>query len=204
MVPILGIVGGIGSGKSLVAGELVKHGGYLIAGDALGHEALRQPDIKDQVVQRWGRQLLDEQGEIQRRRLARKVFADPKELRALEDLVFPWIGRRINEEIAKARRDPALRMIVLDAAVMMETGWDKCCDRVIFVDAPRDVRLQRLLSRRGWSAQDVQERESSQLPVDEKRRRANEVIDNTQTPAHVAEQIAKLLREWNILSVPAY
>ena len=69
--PIVGIIGGIGSGKSLVAGELVKHGGYLIAGDELGHEALRQDEIKDKVVKRWGRDLLvDEQGEIQRRLLA--------------------------------------------------------------------------------------------------------------------------------------
>ena len=88
MTMIVGIVGGIGSGKSLVAGELVKHGGCLIAGDMLGHEALRQPDIKEKVIERWGRDLL-EGGEIQRRRLAQKVFADPKELRALESLVFP-------------------------------------------------------------------------------------------------------------------
>src|SRR5438309_2232365 len=98
-VPIVGIVGGIGSGKSVVAGELVKQGGYLIAGDLLGHEALRQPDIKEKVVQRWGRDLLDGQGEIQRRRLGHKVFVDPAELRALEAMVFPWIGRRIREEI---------------------------------------------------------------------------------------------------------
>ena len=121
--PILGVIGGIGSGKSLVAGELVKHGGYLIAGDALGHEALRQVDIKDKVLRRFGRDLVDETGEIQRRRLGRKIFADARERRALEDLVFPWIGRRMAEEIAKARLDPAVRLIVVDAAVMMEAGW---------------------------------------------------------------------------------
>src|ERR1700730_19219402 len=91
--PVIGIIGGIGSGKSLVAGELVKHGGYLIAGDALGHEALRQADIKDQVLRRFGRDLVDETGEIQRRRLGRKVFADARERRGLEGLGFPWSGR---------------------------------------------------------------------------------------------------------------
>src|SRR5438132_14343502 len=102
---ILGIVGGIGSGKSLVADELVQMGGTLIAADKLGHEALRQADIKDKVIERWGRELLDEKGEIQRRVLGRIVFADAKELRALEALVFPYIGKRIQEEIAKARQD---------------------------------------------------------------------------------------------------
>jgi dephospho-CoA kinase len=196
---IVGVLGGIGSGKTLVAAELVKHGGYLITGDALGHEALRQPDIKEKVLRRWGRDLLDAEGEIQRRSLAHKVFADPKELRALEGLVFPWIGKRIKEEIAKARSAATAPLIVLDAAVMMEAGWDKNCDRVIFVDAPRAVRLERLRTQRGWSAEEVLARENSQLPADDKRRRADAVIDNAATPAQVGEQVRTLLRQWGIV-----
>ena len=118
--------------------------------------------------------------------------------------MFPWIGRRIGEEIAKARQNPTVRMIVLDAAVMMEAGWDKNCDRIIYVDAPRAVRLQRLLNKRGWSTRDLLDRESAQLPEDDKRRRADAVIDNSQTPAHVAEQVEKLLREWQIIPAPAH
>jgi dephospho-CoA kinase len=196
--PLIGIVGGIGSGKSLVAAELVKRGGYLISGDALGHEALRQPAIKEEVLKRWGRELLDENGEIQRRRLGQKVFADPAELQALEALVFPWIGRRIVEEIGKARRDPAVRLIVLDAAVMMETGWDRNCDRVIYVDAAADVRRQRLLSQRGWSDKEIQDRERSQMPLDEKRRRADAVLDNSGTPARLGVALDELLASWGI------
>jgi dephospho-CoA kinase len=198
MIPIIGIVGGIGSGKSLVAAELVKRGGYLIAGDALGHEALRQPALKDKVIERWGRAVLDDRGEIQRRVLGHKVFADRAELRALEDLVFPWIGGRIREEIARARANPAVRLIVLDAAVMMEAGWDKSCDKVLFVDAPPAVRLQRLRDRRGWSEQDLKDRESAQVPLDEKRRRADAIIDNSGEPPEVARQLETLLRLWNI------
>ncbi len=136
--PVLGIIGGIGSGKSRVAEEFVKHGGWLITGDALGHEALRQPAIREEVVKRWGLDLLDSNGAIERRRLAHIVFRDPKALRALEGLVFPWIGRRIWEEIAKAR-DRGVPFIVLDAAVMVEAGWDKNCEHVIFVEAPREA-----------------------------------------------------------------
>ena len=197
--PIVGIIGGIGSGKSLVAGEFVKHGGWLIVGDTLGHEALRQPAIKAEVTRRWGRDLLDEQGAIKRRALGQMVFRDPHELRALETLVFPWIGRRIWEEIAKARLDPAVRLIVLDAAIMMEAGWDKNCDRVIYVEAPPDVRLARLQGKRGWSAREVAERESSQLPLDDKRRRADAIIGNSGTPDQVTEQVDKLIREWKIV-----
>lgn len=196
--PIIGIIGGIGSGKTLVATELVKHGGYLISGDQLGHEALRQDEIKAKVVERWGKELLDERGGIQRRLLGKRVFADINELRALEVLVFPYIGRRIGEEIDKARSDPAVRMIVVDAAVMMEAGWDHHCDRVLFVEAPRQARLERL-EKRGWSEQDLAEREKAQMPPEEKRRRADAIIDNSGAPQRVPEQIEQVLRAWGMM-----
>ncbi len=198
MKPIIGIIGGIGGGKSLVAGELVKRGGYLIAGDLLGHEALRQPDIKARAVERWGRAILDEGGEIRRRLLGKIVFADVQELRALEGLVFPFIGNRIRKEIDKANDDPAARLIVLDAAVMMEAGWDRACDKVIFVDAPRAVRLQRLLANRGWSEREVTAREKAQLPLPVKQARADGIVDNAGPPEKAAGQIDKLLREWGM------
>ena len=198
MTPIIGIIGGIGSGKSLVAAELVKNGGYLIQGDQLGHEALRQPDIKAKVVERWGQDLLDDKGEIKRRALGLIVFADLNELRVLEGLVFPWIGKRIVEEIARARTDPNVKRIILDAAVMMEAGWGGVCDQVIFVDTPPEVRYQRLREKRGWTEKEVRERERSQMPLEEKRRLASAVIDNSRAPQRVVEQVANLLREWDM------
>src|SRR5207253_9155202 len=100
--PVLGLIGGIGSGKSRVADALARRGGRVIAGDLLGHEALRQPQVRDQVVGRWGRGVLNDQGEIDRRKVGAIVFADNAELRALEALTFPYIERRIAEEIARA------------------------------------------------------------------------------------------------------
>jgi dephospho-CoA kinase len=199
MVPILGIVGGIGSGKSALADELVKLGGYLIAADKLGHEALRQADIKGRVIERWGRELLDTTGEIQRRALGRIVFADAAELRELEVMVFPYIGKRIHEEIAKANQHSPARFIVLDAAIMMETGWDKNCDRVIFVDVPKEIRLERLRRQRHWNAEEVGSREKAQMSVEEKRRRADAIIDNSGGPEKMREQLVNLLRAWNIV-----
>jgi len=195
---IIGVVGGIGSGKSLVSRELARHGGCLIQGDVLGHEALREPEIKKKIVERFCRGMLDESGEIERRRLGHKVFADVKELRALEAIVFPYIVQRLCEEIAKAKADPAIKMIVVDAAVMMEAGWDRNCDRILFVDAPRELRLRRLLEKRGWSECELAERESAQWPLEEKRRRADAVIDNATTPAQVTAQIEALLGQWGI------
>src|SRR5688572_18371029 len=118
--PVIGLLGGIGSGKSAVAAELAKHGGGLINADQFGHEALRQPPIKEQVVARFGSDIIAAGGAIDRKKLGAKVFADVNELRALEAIVFPFIGRRIREEIDPARRRDDVRFIVLDAAVMLE------------------------------------------------------------------------------------
>src|SRR5262249_4986387 len=103
--PVLGLIGGIGSGKSVVGKMLEEMGGYIINADHLGHEALRQPGTVAQVVERWGIQVLDEAGEVKRGRLAKIVFADPREREALEAMVFPWIERRIHEEVRKAEQD---------------------------------------------------------------------------------------------------
>lgn len=187
---ILGLIGGIGSGKSLVAREFAKHGGYLISGDALGHEALRRDDIKRLIVSRWGAAVLNEAGEIQRAKVAAIVFADHKELRALEAMVFPVIGMRIREEIAKAGQAP---FVIVDAAVMVEAGWDKNCDHIVFVDAPEDVRLRRMLKDRGWTEAEVRAREKAQLPVEEKRRRADFIVDNSGTMDDVAPQVTRIL-----------
>jgi len=96
--PVLGLIGGIGSGKSSVAAEFAKCGACVIAADQLGHEALRQPSIKEKVLARWGRET-ETDGEIDRRKLGQIVFADPKQRRELEALVHPWIKRRIEEEL---------------------------------------------------------------------------------------------------------
>jgi dephospho-CoA kinase len=192
--PVLGLIGGIGSGKSFVAAELVRHGGAIVSGDQAGHEALRQPDIKAHVVERWGPGVLNDSGEIDRRKVGAIVFADPVERKALEEMVFPFIERRLREEIEKTRRDPAVRFVVLDAAIMLEAGWNKVCDRVVYVDSPRALRLRRLTEQRGWTEKELEKREQAQMPLDEKRRRADAVIDNSGPPGETARQVEQLLR----------
>jgi dephospho-CoA kinase len=196
--PVVGLIGGIGSGKSQVAVALVRHGAYLISGDQLGHEALRQPDIKAQVVQRFGPEIVDEQDNISRRRLGALVFADAGQRRALEELVFPWIERRIGEEIARARTDPNIALIILDAAIMLEAGWSKCCNRLVYVHTPRAVRLARLAGQRGWSAKEVAARENAQMSLTDKVTRADYVVDNSGPPEELERQVKDLLRTWGL------
>jgi dephospho-CoA kinase len=198
--PIIGIIGSIGAGKSLIASELARLGGFLITADALGHEGLRSPAIKSQVRARWGDGILKPDGEIDRRKLGGIVFADAKERQALEGMQFPFIGARVREEIAKGERDLAARFIVLDAAVLLEAGWKNECDRLLFVDAPRATRLARLRQNRNWTEQELDNRERSQMSLDEKRHAADVILVNGGSSADAAEKVRTILRGWNLFS----
>ena len=199
MIPTIGIIGGIGSGKSLVADAMQNLGGYLIAADRLGHEALAQADIKAKLVERWGKGILDERGAADRKKIGRIVFADAKELRALEALVFPHIEKRILEELACGRAQPDVKFIILDAAIMLETNWHHFCEKIVFVDAPWELRAARLKENRGWDEHEVKRRESLQMPLDEKRRRADAVIANDADPQKVFRQVQDALEQWKVI-----
>lgn len=193
--PVLGLIGGIGSGKSAVAHQLAQRGALVIHADRLGHEALEQPDIRDRALARWGPGILGTDDRISRPSVAAIVFRDQAERRALEEMVFPHIERRCREEIDRGRADPNVVLIVLDAAILLEAGWDRVCDRILYVHAPREVRLQRLREGRGWSDQELELREQAQLPLEEKARRAHGRIDNSGSLEELTCQVDELLAE---------
>jgi len=135
---------------------------------------------------------------VNRRKLGAIVFADSEERKKLEGLVFPWIGRRIGEEIARAIADTSVKFVVLDAAVMLEAGWAESCDRIVFVDAPREQRMRRLAEERGWNVQEVDRREKSQWPLTEKLKRADGTLDNSGSREELARQVQELIKQWGI------
>jgi dephospho-CoA kinase len=196
--PVIGLLGGIGSGKSQVAAVLARHGARIIAGDQLGQAALRDPDIRARVVSRWGQGVVEESGEIDRRRLAAIVFADPAQRKELEAITHPWIRQRIRSDVEEARNDSRVPLIVLDAAVMLEAGWDDVCDHLVYVDAPREVRLERVARQRGWGEKEVEAREQAQLPLTEKAVRADHVLDNSSSLEYLIRQVNDLLHLWGL------
>jgi dephospho-CoA kinase len=193
---VIGLVGGVGSGKSRVAEEFARRGAKIISGDAAGHAALRQPDIRERIAARWPTVL--ENGEVSRRALGQIVFADPAEMRALEALVHPWIGQQLRHQVGQARSDPTVPLIVVDAAVLFEAGWNDLCDKVIFVEAPLEVRRQRVAATRGWSADELARREAAQLPLTAKAARADHVLDNSGNPDQLTRRVDELVREWKL------
>lgn len=197
---VVGIIGSIGAGKSAAANVLVKHGGHLVNADLLGHDGLRQLDIKSAVLRRWGNSVARSDGEIDRRKLGEIVFADSEELKALQAMQFPYIGRRMREAIDIAQRESGVTFIILDAAVLLEAGWKSACDHILLIDAPREIRLDRVRHGRGWSDAELSRREASQVSLEEKRRVADAVVINDGTFIELEKRIKKVLMAWNLLS----
>jgi dephospho-CoA kinase len=193
--PILGLIGAIGAGKSTVAKLLAARGGAVVDADTLGHDALDQPEIRERVVGLWGN-VLKPDGRVDRRKVAAIVFASPDERRKLENLVFPYIRRRCEDAIQIASNDVQTKFVVLDAAVMLEAGWVGVCDWMLYVDAPRELRLRRLAERSGWTASDLDGREAAQMPADEKRRHADAVLMNDGTLNDLDRDLTIVLKKW--------
>jgi dephospho-CoA kinase len=208
-IPVLGLIGGIGGGKSSAARRLADRGVAVIDADAVGHEVLEDPAIRDRVVERFGASVLEgspsgvaEPSPISRRALGALVFGDAAALRDLEAILHPAMRDRFRRTIRRLIREGGRPGIVLDAAVLLEAGWDDLCDRIAFVDAPRAERLRRVKASRGWSEEALAARERSQWPVEEKRRRADWIIDNDGAPARLGREVDRLLGRLRAASSP--
>lgn len=194
---VIGILGGVASGKSLVAEQLRHLGAKILDADQVGHEVLREPDVIQAVRERWGDSVLAGDGHIDRSKVAKIVFAPPpggpEELAFLEQLTHPRIGARLEQLFAAARQNGGAEVVVLDAPVMLKAGWDKFCDHILFIEVSRDVRLQRARER-GWRDADFAARESAQESLETKRAAADYVIDNSGSVDSTRQQIERFWR----------
>ncbi|MHC5008288.1 MAG: dephospho-CoA kinase [Planctomycetota bacterium] len=191
--PVIGLAGGIGAGKSAVAAILAGLGCVVCNSDDLARQALGDPAIRAELVGWWGRDVLNPDGEIDRAAVAAIVFNRPDELRRLELLVHPWIETRRKALFAMAPADVCA--LVIDAPLLFEAGLDAECDAVIFVDADRGTRLARVAEGRGWDELELDKREDSQLPLDEKRARSDYVVSNNGDLRALSEQVHRTLNE---------
>jgi dephospho-CoA kinase len=189
----LGLIGGVACGKSAVADALARRGAVVLKADEFGHQVLAEPEVRDALVERWGRGVLDAEGRIDRPAVARIVFAPTAagagEREYLEQLTHPRI-RACMESAIRQLPDAAIPAVVLDAALLIEAGWSGLCTAIAFVDCQRDDRLRRAMAR-GWTEQDFSRREAAQLPIEEKRRRATHVIDNSGSLADLDREVER-------------
>ncbi|HEX5409413.1 MAG TPA: dephospho-CoA kinase [Gemmatimonadaceae bacterium] len=178
---LVGLTGNIASGKSTVARLLAAHGATIIDADALARRAVEpgSPALRA-IVARWGNALLLDDGTLDRAALRRIVFANPADLEALNAMVHPEVRRLRDEDVAAARARGD-RLVVCDVPLLYEQDMEHEFARVILVDAPEDVRLERLMRDRGLSRDDAMLMIVAQMPAELKRARADLVVENDGT-----------------------
>ncbi len=174
--PIIGITGGICSGKSEVARMLGDLGCCVCVSDDLARRVLDEPAVRAQIAAVVGSTVIAPDGSIRRDELARALFAHAETRARVEAIMHPRIAQLRRELFAVAPTDaPAF---VIDAPLLCEVGLDRECDAVIFVDATHESRVERAKNTRGWTAEDLDRREAAQLPLASKRERSSDVIHN--------------------------
>lgn len=211
-MPVVGLVGGMAAGKSWLSSALSGTGALVIDADRVGHQLLERPDIRGQVCVAFSgvEDRTDPspagQRRIDRRALGSLVFSDPRAKRQLESILHPAMRERFEAIILEAEHsDKPPPMLVLDAAILLEAGWDDLCDLILFVDAPEELRHARLRQERGWTLDEIARREQAQWPLDQKKARAHRVVGPFRHEEDVSTAVSaviELLRSDHPLAAP--
>jgi dephospho-CoA kinase len=193
---LVGLTGNIGSGKSAVGTMLARHGATLIDADVLARRAVEQgTPAYEQIVARWGNDVVSPDGHLDRAALRRIVFGDHDQLEELNQIVHPEVERLSEEAIAEAhgRGD---RIVVCDVPLLFEAHLTDRFDRIVLVDAPRPIRLERLVGDRGLREPEAMEMIAAQMPAELKRARADYIIENNGTLPQLERRVRDL---WSAL-----
>ena len=178
---VVGLTGGIASGKSTAAKLLGELGAQVIDADVLGHEAYNPGTSAFQtVVQAFGEDIVAEDGSINRRALGGKVFGNDVALKRLTDIVWPEIRRLAELEIHKIRGENPTAVIVLEAAVLFEAGWEDIADEIWVVVVEPEIAIERAMQRDGADRSAIEARINSQLSNEERTAKAHLIIDNSE------------------------
>jgi dephospho-CoA kinase len=196
---LVGLTGNIASGKSTVAQLLSEHGATIIDADVLARRAVEKGSpVYDAIVKRWGTSILAPEGHLDRAALRRVVFSDAKELEALNDLVHPEVERLRKARVAEAKTRGD-KLVVCDIPLLFEKKMVDRFDKIVLVDAPRPLRLERLVNERALRETEAMDMIAAQMPAELKRARADYVIDNGGTLSDLERKVDAVWAELNRL-----
>jgi dephospho-CoA kinase len=187
--PVIGILGGVCSGKSTVAAEFAKLGCAVIDADKIAHELLETKDVAEKVVAAFGTGILDSAGRIDHKKLADVVFADADKLSSLNRIIHPLVLERAEELIEKYKRQNRVKAIVLDMPLLVEVGWEKRCDKLIFVACNWKLRVERAKKTGFWDENQLKIRENFQISLDSKGNLTDNIIVNNSGFSALAKQV---------------
>ena len=192
---VIGLTGGIGSGKSAVALMLQELGADLIDADKVGHEAYQiHSEPWQAVVDAFGKDILGSDGDIDRKKLGSIVFSDPSELDRLNAIMHPRMANIVKEKI-ESLKESGSSVVVLEAAVLLEAGWDTLVDEVWTVTAPVDAVLERLKARNGMASDEANRRIAAQMSVEDRLKSSQAEINNNGDIILLAKAVRELCED---------
>ncbi len=193
---LIGLTGGIASGKTTVSEMFVKLGAHLVDADVISRDVVKpdKPAWKE-IVSAFGESVLDDKKEIIREKLAAVIFDAPEKRKQLEAITHPRIIEEENRLINEIRKNYKSGIIILDAALLIEAGHHNRVDKLIVVYLNNDTLIKRLRKRDSLSFADAKKRLDSQMSLDEKAKLANFVIDNSKSPDEVEKQVSEIYKK---------
>ena len=189
--PIIGILGGIGSGKSTVSAEFVKLGCGLIDADKIAHELLEEKSVKEKIVNLFGNDILDSCEKINHKKLADIVFNDYQKLSMLNGIIHPLVLKKAEELIEEFNQQKQTKAIILDMPLLLEVGWEKHCNKLIFIDCDEKIRADRV-KKMGFNKNQLKIRENFQISLDKKASIADNTIVNNSGFSTLVKQVADI------------
>lgn len=195
---IVGITGGIASGKSTVSEMLKGYGLKIIDADKIARQVSDDKEILDIIRDKFGNDIFEDDGSLNRKKLGNLVFTDRKLLNTLNGIMLPEIRKRILSEI-KRLKDSGEKACVLDAALLIEDNYTEITDIVVIVHVPEKIQVKRLMKRNGFSESEALSRVRSQMSYKEKIKYANYVIDNSYNIEYTYEQVNKIVSDIKVL-----
>ncbi len=187
---IVGILGGIGSGKSTVAAEFAKLGCAVINADKIAHELLLNEDIRQQLIDAFGEGIAEKNGLINHTELADTVFSSDKNVARINDIIHPLVFDRTNKLIEQYNGQEKTQLIVLDAPLLVEAGWAQMCDKLVFIDCDPEIRGRRAGKKVPGGENQLKKREKFQISLDTKAKLAHYRICNNSGLSDLADQVA--------------
>ena len=195
---IIGLTGTIGSGKSTVSARLAKLGALVLDADTISHEAVKKgADGLNKIAEVFGKEVIDANGELDRKALAGIVFSDESKRLILNGIIHPQVLKALKERTHGEKALNPDRMIVWDVPLLIEVGWVEYVDSVWLVTAPEQTRINRIMARDGCTIKQAQSRICAQMSEEEKARFSNEIIDNGGSLEQLYQRVDALYSEYS-------
>lgn len=196
MTKVLGLTGGIAMGKSTISNFLKSKGIPLVDADEVAHAVLEFKAVKVQLVKAFGTQILNGQNQIDRQQLGKMVFDNPQKLQELNQIVQPVIRKEIIRQLERVTKAP---VVVLDAPVLFEQGYESLVDYIMVVSTTPAEQLHRLMERDQLPCKDAQKRIQAQMPIEIKREKADVIVDSSGSIEATQKQVVEWLVKQNLL-----